>query len=195
MIFFTSDHHFGHANVIKYSKRPFANVEAMDTALVEHWNAVVGKDDTVYHLGDFTLGDVLAFERYAQQLNGWIKIVPGGHDYRWVPDFLAEYKSRAWLHKIDVLPPLYTLELPEYGTKEDAKGRKYPLVIALCHYSMQVWDRSHYGAYHLFGHSHGNLMGIGNSFDVGVDCWEFTPVSLPTILTKFSLMARIAAAT
>lgn len=182
MIFFTADHHFGHENVIKYSKRPFADIQAMDTALIERWNAVVGDDDTVYYLGDFTLRDYGSFCGYTDALNGKIKFVPGGHDFRWLANFRAE-------PSIEVLPPLYSLELPEYG------DGKYPLVIVLCHYSMQVWDRSHFGSYHLFGHSHGNLFGIGKSFDVGVDCWDFVPVSLDTVLAKFSLMARIPTAT
>lgn len=184
MIFFTADHHFGHANVIKYSKRPFADVQAMDTALIERWNAVVGEEDTVYHLGDFTLFGYGAFQNYASKLNGKIRIIPGGHDYRWLEDFYLHQRDIA---NVDVLWPLYSLELPEYGRD------KYPLVIVLCHYSMQVWDRSHFGSYHLFGHSHGNQVGCGMSFDVGVDCWDFTPVKLDTVLARFSIMSKIAA--
>ena len=54
MIYFTSDTHFGHANIIKYCKRPFANVDEMNIALVAAWNAKVKPEDTVYHLGDVT---------------------------------------------------------------------------------------------------------------------------------------------
>ena len=52
-VFFTSDTHFYHANIINFCKRPFANVETMNEALIENWNAVVGVDDIVFHLGDF----------------------------------------------------------------------------------------------------------------------------------------------
>jgi calcineurin-like phosphoesterase family protein len=51
-VFFTSDTHFGHANIIKYCGRPFASVEEMNRELIARWNAVVGPRDTVYHLGD-----------------------------------------------------------------------------------------------------------------------------------------------
>ena len=55
-VFFTSDTHFYHANIINFCKRPFANVETMNEALIENWNAVVGVDDIVFHLGDFCFG-------------------------------------------------------------------------------------------------------------------------------------------
>ena len=61
-VFFTSDTHFYHANIINFCKRPFANVETMNEALIENWNAVVGANDIVFHLGDFCfipIGDVL----------------------------------------------------------------------------------------------------------------------------------------
>ena len=54
-IFFTSDHHFGHANIIQFSNRPFENVEAMNRAMIERWNEKVSPEDEVYHLGDFGL--------------------------------------------------------------------------------------------------------------------------------------------
>ena len=55
MIFVTADHHFGHANIIEYTNRPFASVEEMDAALIAAWNERVTDYDLVYHLGDFTL--------------------------------------------------------------------------------------------------------------------------------------------
>ena len=55
-IFFTSDTHFGHAKIIEYLNRPFATAEEMDEQLAVRWNEIVGEKDTVYHLGDFTLG-------------------------------------------------------------------------------------------------------------------------------------------
>ena len=54
MVFVTSDLHFGHKNIIKYENRPFKDVEEMDQKLIENWNNKVGKDDTVYILGDFS---------------------------------------------------------------------------------------------------------------------------------------------
>ena len=53
--------------------------------------------------------------------------------------------------------------------------------IVLCHYSMRTWNKSHYNTWHLYGHSHGMLEGWGKSFDVGVDCWNFTPLSYEEI--------------
>ena len=53
MLFFTSDLHLGHANIIRYCDRPFANVGEMDAELIRRWNETVGEEDVVYFLGDF----------------------------------------------------------------------------------------------------------------------------------------------
>lgn len=171
--YFTSDNHFDHKNIIQYSNRPFKNVDEMNVMMVEKWNSIVTNHDTVYHLGDFTLGDIRHFTKCVCQLNGNIKILPGSHDHLWLKDFVAS-------DKVQVVMPLVSVEFPEIMIG------KYPQVIVMCHYSMQVWDRSHYGAWHLFGHSHGTLKGIGLSFDVGVDCTEFTPLSLEMVALKMA---------
>ena len=62
--FFTSDHHFGHAKIIEYCKRPFSSVEEMNQVMIDRWNEVVGPDDHVYHLGDFAFGHNDVVERY-----------------------------------------------------------------------------------------------------------------------------------
>lgn len=156
-VFFTSDHHFGHAKIIAYCDRPYTSVEEMDRDLIARWNAVVGEDDTVYHLGDFTLGGPDEAQRYFRQLNGSIHVLPGSHDSKWFgrQDYFS--KSDPIVHE----PPLLTLGFPR-------KGRK-GLVIVLCHYAMRVWPLSHYGSLHLYGHSHGRLPPEGRSMDVGVD--------------------------
>jgi calcineurin-like phosphoesterase family protein len=178
-IWFTADSHFSHVNILKYCDRPFRDVAEMDRAMVERWNAVVRPDDTVYHLGDFTLGGWYDITRpLLDELNGHIKIVPGGHDWRWLPDADG---------RLEVLPPLMTLEFDV--------GEKYPLVVVLCHYPMLSWDRSHYGSIHLHGHSHGTIPDSRSSdvkmppgqrrgfrLDVGVDCHHFSPVNLAEIL-------------
>ena len=58
--------------------------------------------------------------------------------------------------------------------------------IVLCHYGMRVWNKSHHGSYQLYGHSHGHLPGTTQSQDVGVDCWNFTPVEFKDILKRMA---------
>lgn len=79
-VFFTSDTHFGHANIIKYCARPYSSVEEMNRDLIERWNSVVGPLDTIYHLGDFSLGKVDPSD-ILRKLNGKRKIlIRGNHD-------------------------------------------------------------------------------------------------------------------
>ena len=77
-MFFTGDHHFGHANIIKYCNRPFNSVEEMDEMLIDEWNYVVNPDDIVYHLGDiaFSMNEL---DKIIRRLNGTIYIIPGNH--------------------------------------------------------------------------------------------------------------------
>ena len=171
--FFTSDTHFDDEFAIQYFNRPFQSVDEMNAAMVQRWNHVVKDDDIVYHLGDFTPGDLNHFTKWANQLNGGIRILPGNMDRLWLPDFVAN-------KKVMVLPPLISLAFEKLG-----RGGG-PQVIVLCHYSMQVWERSNHGSWHLFGHTHGKLKGVGMSFDVGVDCTDFLPLSLDGVAEKMT---------
>jgi calcineurin-like phosphoesterase family protein len=173
-VFFTSDQHFGHENIIRYCDRPFASVETMDREMIHRWNEVVGPKDIVFHLGDFTLGDWSMAHKYFSKLTGYIKVLsyPWHHDRRWLED--AEFDFR-----IELLPPMVVLEIPGLG--KDG----HPLAITMCHYPVAVWDRRHYGAWHLHGHSHGRHDSSAHSLDVGVDCHDFRPVSLTEIMSIF----------
>lgn len=79
-IWFISDTHFYHRNVIKYCNRPFINAEEMNEVIIKNWNSVVKEDDIVWHLGDFALGDKELFARLVERLNGNIYLVYGNHD-------------------------------------------------------------------------------------------------------------------
>ena len=79
-IFVTSDTHFNHGRIIEYCDRPFVTVEEMNEALVENWNRVVGKDDVVYHCGDFAMGGAAEIGSFVKRLNGRIKLIKGNHD-------------------------------------------------------------------------------------------------------------------
>ena len=80
-IFFTSDLHFGHENVIRFDNRPFDTVEEMDEEMIKRWNAKVGKGDIVYVLGDFiwkaATNEAVSIIR---RLNGQIILIKGNHD-------------------------------------------------------------------------------------------------------------------
>jgi calcineurin-like phosphoesterase family protein len=173
-IFFTSDHHFGHTNIIKYSQRPFGGASEMDQALIENWNAVVQANDLVFHLGDFTFHQNAS--KYFAALNGQIHILKleWHHDRRWL-----EHESHKQLlsksgHVVQFLPALTVLSCAALG---DAK---YPLPITISHYPMAEWEASHHRAWHLHGHSHGQYLDPNNRkcLDVGVDAMKYQPVSL-----------------
>lgn len=150
LLFFTSDTHFGHRAMVE--RRQFPSAEAMDEELIARWNAVVPKNGTVYHLGDVSFRADAATRAILERLNGTICLVEGNHDR----GLSAETKRRfAWVRdyyelKVDVAPAV--------------KQR-----VVLCHFPLRVWNMAHYGAWHLHGHSHGNLQPVGRMLDVGVD--------------------------
>ncbi len=162
-IWFTSDHHWGHANIIRFSQRPFADVDAMNEALIANWNRVVGPKDTVYHLGDIFMVPKEEALQIRSRLNGHICLIRGNHDK--TADTLKD--SFEWIKDY------YELKVPD-PEAENEKRR-----IVLCHYAFRVWNHSHHGAWHLYGHSHGSLPDDPNSlsFDAGVDCHDYTPIS------------------
>jgi len=165
-IFFTSDHHFGHKNIIKYSKRPFEDVDHMTEELIRMWNEKVPPKANVFHLGDLFLCDRYKAMKILNRLNGKIHHIIGNHD-KWHRN--AELKERCIWNK-----HYYELSVHD----EDAlRGNKQKIV--LMHYAMRVWNKSHHGNWQLYGHSHGSLPDDPNAkaFDVGVDCHNYAPIS------------------
>lgn len=175
-VFITSDHHFGHENIIKFTDRPYSSVEQMDAELIENWNRYIKKDDTVFHLGDFTLGEMDSASKYFSQLNGKIFILaqPWHHDRRWLPKDLRTiipYTNCT----VQFCPPMVMLEVSNM-----VLGSR-PLPITLCHYPLAEWDRKHYGAWHLHGHSHGKYKTDDFAVDVGVEHMNYYPIRLDNV--------------
>jgi len=157
--------------------RPFDSVEAMDEALIAAWNRTVDPADTVYHLGDFTLGGQDVAGKYFFRLNGTIKVVPGGHDYKWCKKHWYGSKNGNYWSKSGIQVEIL---MPEYVLKVGG------VVIVLGHYAMRTWYKSHYDSLHLYGHSHGRLPGTERSMDVGVDAVGYEPISLEEVVKRLS---------
>ena len=148
-IFFTSDHHFGHRAILTYAKRPWDTVEEMDEALIKAWNDVVGPNDYVYHLGDFSFHKKDRTLSILCRLNGIKCLVQGNHDEKRVKGELRD---------------LWHWVKPYYELKVDSRK------IVLCHYPFDTWNKAHYGSWHLHGHCHNTLRTYrGHRLDVGVD--------------------------
>jgi len=144
---FTSDTHFGHANIIKFMNRPFATADEMDEAMIETWNHTVQAGDAVYVLGDFSFHNVKQTNVILDRLKGNHLLIKGNHDSR-----RNLKKTHGWGWVKDY-----------YELRQDGQ------LTVLSHYPFQVWRDSHRGSWHLHGHSHGTLPKKGKRMDVGVD--------------------------
>lgn len=150
MIYFTSDLHFMHKNIIKYNRPYCKDVMTMNHLIVDTINAEVSREDTLYILGDIALGSINAATALLGRIKCNIKIVPGNHDSNRA---LNRYKE---LGHVEILPPLTEVKIEDQH-------------IVLCHFPMVSWNRAHHGAWQLFGHTHGSYVGQGKSIDVGWD--------------------------
>lgn len=165
MIYFTSDTHYYHRNIIKYSKRPYADLTEMNNALVDNWNSVVRPEDTVYHLGDVSFGDEGQTHNVFSRLNGIVNLCYGNHDQ-------VIKKSKLLQGRFNQIREYYELK---FERQDGEEGR-----IVMCHFPMVVWNKSHRGSWMLHGHCHGTLKYPMKAkiMDVGVDPCKYFPISL-----------------
>lgn len=165
--YLTADTHFGHASIISNCNRPFASVEEMDEALIERWNAVVHPRDTVWHLGDFGFGDEARIAKIFHALNGTKRLVLGNHDID------KKGKVVKALGRLPWASIAHAAEITNDGQR-----------VSLGHYAGLTWSCEHHGAYQAFGHSHGRLLGLPGSVDVGVDAQDYRPISVEEFLRQ-----------
>lgn len=157
---YTADTHFGHESVIPFWGRPFRHASHMDSVLIERMWEKVGPDDDLWIVGDFACGPKAQEEDWLRMLFGQIPgarqhLVVGNHDGRLTQ--ALPWDSVSWL------------------TEVDDPAADQP--VTLCHYPMMTWNHARRGALHLFGHVHGNWEGAANSVNVGVDVWDFSPIT------------------
>lgn len=173
MLWFTSDLHLGHRGVIRYARRPFRDVEEMDSALIAGWNDCVQDGDRVYLLGDVSFHGAGTTRAILAALKGSIVLVRGNHDRGLKGGLLDRFESVHDLHTVKAPDP----ECPD-GVQR----------IVLCHYALRTWDKMHHGSWHLYGHSHGTLADLptSKSFDVGVDACGYRPLSYDQVKERMA---------
>ena len=161
-LFFTSDTHFGDTRILRAAKRPFRTIAEHDAHLIAQWQATVGADDEIWHLGDVA-------PRYAAEpLGALLDQLPGRkHLVTGNNDDAATRTHPGWASVHD-----YT-ELTQDGA-----------LCILCHYALRTWNKIGKGAIDLHGHSHNMLKPLTRQFDVGVDAWGYRPVMLVTMLAS-----------
>lgn len=152
-IWITSDSHFSHTNIAgkaisswNTGYRDFDSIEDMNNSIVDSFNKVAKKDDVIYHLGDWSFGGKDKVKEFMDRLvckN--VVLIYGNHDHN-----IRKYYNSLFMETHDLL-------------NRKIAGRNF----VLCHYSMQVWEASHRGTLHCFGHSHHTINGVGRSMDVG----------------------------
>jgi len=157
MIYFSSDWHLGHSNIIKFCDRPFSSTGEMDKAILDRYCETVKPEDTFYFLGDFSWYNWKRNYEIWSSLPGTKYFIKGNHD-KDVDEFIdTSTISNIWVEKNPV---------------------------TLCHYPMLSWDKSHFGAIQLYGHHHTldtNSIFPGKRINVACDKWDFRPVSWDTI--------------
>ena len=172
MIWFTSDWHLDHANTMKYCNRPFRDVGEMNRTITNNFFNVVRQGDTLYFLGDLSFGEkpILDFLSGVDTNEIDIHFIKGNHD----KDLMRLSRQKEFFEKyfshITISDILST----------DIEGQS----VTMMHYPMLTFNKSHFGAWMLYGHHHnGNYHKdippevMGKKMNVGVDVNDFKPVS------------------
>lgn len=180
-IWLTSDTHFGHAGILEWVGRPFADVGRMDEGLIQVWNSLVRPRDTVWHLGDFSLGPKGTAARYFARLNGRKHLIRGNHDGE-------DVLSMGWESVQDL-----------------ASQRVDGVRLVLSHYPMLSWQGSshnrdgHVASVMCHGHVHGTPRDSRLPHadpcraDVGVDMRSMAPVAAEALVEEVRILAALEA--
>lgn len=173
MIYFTSDLHLGHKNIVDLCKRPFADVDEMDAVLIDHWNRKVKKNDVVYLTGD-AVWDKKKVAYYMEQLSGKKILIAGNHDSTWI-------KREECQKYFEEIVPYLEVHLNGHP-------------ITMCHYPMLEWRSSREESkrklgYLIHGHIHNRISDEYrqlylqfNALNAGVDINLFEPVSFDELI-------------
>lgn len=180
-LFFTSDFHLFHKNVIRFDNRPFIDVYEMHDDIINKWNEVVAKDDVVYYLGDLTFAkthEMSEVNRIINSLNGKIHFIMGNHD---------DYKVIKNFNRFESVNDYVELKVTHLNN-----GVINETSVCLFHYPIYSWNKGHHGSLMLHGHCHGNLHhGEDASYydnrrvmDVGCMLTNYYPISFDDVYNK-----------
>jgi calcineurin-like phosphoesterase family protein len=176
-IWFASDYHFSHKNIIKYDNRPFETVEEMNQVLIDNWNEVVGEKDVVFYLGDLSFDkNIENTKKILKQLKGKIHFIMGNHDDDRIISNLGRFETVNDYVNLTV-------------TDKNAPNGKQQIM--MMHFPILSWDKAHRGAWHIHGHEHHSF--TNNSeydwyyerkvVDIGCNGWDYKPVSYEELKT------------
>lgn len=167
-IYFTSDTHYYHANIIKYCNRPFTDRLHMNEVLIERWNERVKPEDTVYHLGDVGFCKDVELYKILSQLNGKKILIIGNHDR-----VIQKHRASLFNGEFEAIHDKWMFHDPSLSKHQN---------VLLCHYPKYDAEFLRRGGWMLHGHNHG--MGHPKPYrmlDVGVDVHDFRPISLEEV--------------
>lgn len=186
-IFFTSDLHIGHRNVIEFDKRPFRDLDHMHETLIANYNASVKHEDTCFFLGDIALGRSSDVEMVIAKLQGTKVLILGNHDKgssamkRMGFDVILNTASLVIAGRIVTLShcPLRGVYRESVEAMKGAQpGEHWHGELRHSKYSLED-----FGQFHLHGHTHKGPEEriLGRQWDVGVRANSFRPVSISQV--------------
>lgn len=177
-IFFTSDLHLGHENIVLKSRLQFSDIAEMDEYIIQQWNRKVGSQDEVYILGDFSFRAKTPVADYLSRLKGRKHLIIGNHDASWMkhmPDAEQYFES------------IEMMKLLKYQKK----------MLTLCHYPMLEWPMSRYSdagaSFLIHGHIHDCTTldayavikeRLPHALNCGVDINHFEPVTFEELVAN-----------
>lgn len=200
-IWFTADLHLGHERIIELCDRPFPNVEAMNTAIVDRWNETVAPGDTVWVLGDVCMGRIADTLPLVGELNGYKILIPGNHDRVWPtywPERQRDRKLPEWTARYLEVFQEVERTIPTYAR---LRAKDYSLwIVKLAHLPRTLEDKDHDREAHLaayrptdgrlpllHGHVHNAWKVNGNQVNVGVDVNDFRPVPEHEVMSSLGV--------
>ncbi len=169
-ILYTSDLHLGHANIIWLCHRPFLDVEEMNRALINNWNARVGDNDHVYLIGDLAYQSAQPVAGYLRQMRGHKHLILGNHDKSWI----KQTELSNYFESVEAIQEI-----------ED-RGRR----VVLRHYPHPLKTLPDKNSYLVHGHIHNSRQGgywplLQNSeriLNASVEINGYQPVSLDELI-------------
>ena len=193
-VYFSSDLHFNHRNILKYCPHrrggkdmpadtdtaAIANmVSAMNELIISNWNDIVSPYDEVYILGDAAMGLIDKAPALIKRLNGAKHLIAGNHDVKLVK--MCKNREPGFENLFASIDKMYNKTFSH-------KGVKYPVV--MCHFPLLHWEGQNHGTIQLHGHLHSSpdkkFLNEWRQMDVGLDGNHLFPYSIEEILEIMS---------